>query len=103
MMRGQGGIWKKGSRPWTGFFASAYCNHCRSSSASSKDGFLSRGILLTITKFILDVPANFEEDVTQGPLNQGAWVLQERVLSRRTIHFCFNRNVTGNRDIRKGL
>ncbi|KAK0751319.1 heterokaryon incompatibility protein-domain-containing protein [Schizothecium vesticola] len=82
---------KEGLKTMDRVFASAYCTIAASSSTSSKDGFLSRGMLLTITKSHPDVPANFEEDVTQGPLNQRAWVLQERVLSRRTIHSSSNR------------
>jgi hypothetical protein len=30
---------------------------------------------------------NFDRDLEEGELNQRAWVLQERALSPRTIHF----------------
>jgi hypothetical protein len=33
---------------------------------------------------------DFKRNVDDGPLNQRAWVLQERVLSRRLIHFTNN-------------
>lgn len=34
-----------------------------------------------------DKPRDFVQDVTQGELNQRAWCLQARALSRRTLHF----------------
>jgi hypothetical protein len=34
---------------------------------------------------------DFKQNVDDGPLNQRAWVLQERVLSRRLIHFAGNK------------
>jgi hypothetical protein len=33
---------------------------------------------------------DFDHDVVQAPLNTRAWVFQESVLSRRTIHFTSN-------------
>ncbi|KAI3547764.1 hypothetical protein CABS03_10036 [Colletotrichum abscissum] len=37
--------------------------------------------------YICEIIDNFEIDVEKGELNQRGWVLQERALSRRTLHF----------------
>ena len=67
-------------------FASAYCTIAASSGTGSKQHFLSPRQGPNVSGAAED----FEQDVNQGPLNQRAWVLQERVLSRRTIHFTSN-------------
>jgi hypothetical protein len=36
---------------------------------------------------LCDVIDKFDSDVEQGELNKRGWVLQERALSRRTMHF----------------
>jgi hypothetical protein len=77
-------------------FSSAYCTIAASSAADSTTGFLSprtprqfveipttSGALIYVSKNI----DNFEYDVEKGKLSQRAWALQERALSRRTIHF----------------
>ncbi|RYP73791.1 hypothetical protein DL771_003369 [Monosporascus sp. 5C6A] len=40
--------------------------------------------------YVCDAIDNFQEDVIDGLLNSRAWVLQERALSRRIIHFTAN-------------
>lgn len=67
-------------------FASAYCTIAASSAENSKQGFLSGHQVPNAQGLCAD----FEQDVNQSPLSQRAWVLQERVLSRRTIHFTSN-------------
>lgn len=79
-------------------FSSAYCTLAASSAISQLDGFLHRrndrpcmvvrndGSTLYFCRCI----DNFHRDVEEAALNKRGWVLQERVLSRRTIHFTSN-------------
>ncbi|KAI8623798.1 HET-domain-containing protein [Xylariaceae sp. FL1651] len=80
-------------------FSSAYCTIAASSAASCLEGFIhdrqprpcvaikdQSGGNLYFCKNIDD----FHGDVETGVLNQRGWVLQERALSRRTIHFTSN-------------
>lgn len=80
-------------------FSSAYCTIAATSAQSSEDGFLHR------TKprnyVCLQTPSgdkvyfaenidDFHTDVEEATLNTRGWVLQERALSRRSIHFASN-------------
>ncbi|RII04522.1 hypothetical protein CUC08_Gglean011909 [Alternaria sp. MG1] len=80
-------------------FASAYCTIAATSAADSTVGFLARN---TSTEYarVQDAAGNqvyicthmddFEKDVEEAELNKRAWVMQERVLAKRTIHFSAN-------------
>jgi hypothetical protein len=91
--------WEAESERMEDVFSSAYVTIAASSSSSSLEGFLGprRGraptdcVELRSQKagsvYICKAIDNFRRDVETGALNKRGWVLQERVLSRRSIHF----------------
>jgi hypothetical protein len=80
-------------------FASAYCTIAATSAVNSNAGFLARNRSTEYVR-VQDAAGNqvcicthmddFENDVEQAGLNKRAWVMQERVLAKRTIHFSAN-------------
>ncbi|KAF1831437.1 HET-domain-containing protein [Decorospora gaudefroyi] len=91
--------WKREAGRMEDVFASAYCTIAATSAVDSNAGFLARN---TSTEYVRVQDAagyqvcfcahmdDFEKDVEQAGLNKRAWVMQERVLAKRTIHFSAN-------------
>lgn len=88
--------WDKESTLMESVHTSAHCTIAATSAKDMKDGFLDRD---TRPKFSLVQDTSgrqfyvcvgtydFEADVNEAELNTRAWVVQERYLSRRIIHF----------------
>jgi hypothetical protein len=89
--------WRYESMRMEKIFHAAYVTVAAASATNTSDGFLHRCSSKTVKlqnsklprqyAYIVDCTADFTGDVENGPLSQRAWVLQERALSRRTIHF----------------
>ena len=87
--------WNHESRLMEQVFSSAYATIAATCADGTEDGFLKRRPrrpCVVMAKgptpyFICEAIDNFYDDVDQADLNNRGWVLQERALSRRTIHF----------------
>jgi hypothetical protein len=91
--------WKHEATRMEGIYASAYCTIAATSALDSNAGFLNRNVNSEHIYFQNTTGAqlymcndmdDFDNDVEQAHLNTRAWVMQERILARRTIHFSAN-------------
>lgn len=90
--------WETEAKSMEQVFSSAYCTIAADSARNWKQGFLRRESPPRFTEvyksgqqmYTCDTKHDFENDVNNSELNKRAWVLQERVLSRRILHFTEN-------------
>lgn len=92
IIQGPDGDWNSEARTMEDVFSHAYCTIAASVARGWGDGFLkpnldSTSIGMQGIPSRLTCACDFEKDVEEGALMKRAWVLQERVLSRRIIHF----------------
>ncbi|KAK3347057.1 heterokaryon incompatibility protein-domain-containing protein [Lasiosphaeria hispida] len=92
IIQGSDGDWESEAKTMADIFACAYCTIAASSARGWGEGFLrpqsdTLDIGVQCTPGTPNCTCDFERDVDEGPLMRRAWVLQERVLSRRIIHF----------------
>ncbi|KAF2787744.1 HET-domain-containing protein [Melanomma pulvis-pyrius CBS 109.77] len=87
--------WDRESERMEQVFSSAYATIAATCASGTHDGFLKKRPERQSVKmakgdssyFVCEAIDNFHKDVDQADLNKRGWVLQERALSRRTIHF----------------
>ena len=100
IIQGEGGDWEEEAQRTEDVYASAYLTLAASSAVDLKSGFLER---IVNSEYIytqdgsdrqvhecIDVE-DFDNHVEKAQLNTRAWVMQERFLSCRTIHFSAGR------------
>jgi hypothetical protein len=94
--QGEGGDWEEESKTMQDVYTSTYCTIAAISADDSNAGFLIQRHISDCV-YIQDDSgqqvyvgtdiADFDNEVEKARLNTRAWVMQERFLSCRTIHF----------------
>ncbi|KAJ3544685.1 hypothetical protein NM208_g2926 [Fusarium decemcellulare] len=97
IIQGDDGDFETEARNMETVFSSAYCVIAASRASGTSSGFLwtrpgRRFVNIGKTPlndllYVCEPIDDFQHDVIEGTLNQRGWVLQERVLARRTIYF----------------
>ncbi|RTE69011.1 hypothetical protein BHE90_016608, partial [Fusarium euwallaceae] len=96
IIQGDKGDWGQEAKRMEDVYRSAYCTLAATSAIDSNSGFLERTInseYICVQDdsgrrvYVCTNPADFDTDVEGAQLNARAWVMQERFLSSRTIHF----------------
>jgi hypothetical protein len=91
--------WKCESMRMEDVYTSAYCTVAATSAVNSNSGFLKRSISSEYVYvqddsgravYVCTNVADFDKEVEEANLNTRGWVMQERLLSCRTIHFGAN-------------
>ncbi|CAI6088942.1 unnamed protein product [Clonostachys chloroleuca] len=92
--QGPDGDWKDEAKRMEDVYSSAYCTLAATSAVDSNAGFLKRDASSVYVQdgsgrhiYVSTDTCDFDEEVEQATLNTRAWVMQERLLSCRTIHF----------------
>jgi hypothetical protein len=94
IIQGKGGDWEEESKMMEDVYALAYCTIAATSADDSYAGFLARISEYMYVEgdsgqrvYISTDIADFDNEVENSRLHTRAWVMQERFLSCRTIHF----------------
>jgi hypothetical protein len=92
ILQGDEEDWKHESARMEDVFSFAYCTVAATSAVDSNEGFLERSsgnqpVYIGDSDCVCINVADFDNDVGNARLNKRSWVMQERFLACRTIHF----------------